>query len=139
MWRIVGVASTLLVRESACLDVEDRRRLDAELCSDTSKLDGVGGDAALVADAKAIAYRLDPHAVVDRAAKAVGDRNVTMRPAPDTMTYVTALLPVAQGVSVYAALKRQADICCDGRSRGQVMADTMVERVTGRPADEASQ
>ncbi|APE14105.1 HNH endonuclease [Mycolicibacterium pallens] len=128
--------ATLLVRESACLDVEDRRRLDAELCSDTSKLDGVG-DAALVADAKAIAYRLDPHAVVDRAAKAVGDRNVTMRPAPDTMTYVTALLPVAQGVSVYAALKRQADICCDGRSRGQVMADTMVERVTGRPADEA--
>ena len=59
---------------------------------------------------------------------------MTIRPAPDTMTYVTALLPVAQGVSVYAALKRQADVCCDGRSRGQVMADTLVERVTGRSA-----
>ncbi len=125
--------ATIVVRESACLDVEDRRRLDAELCSDTKALDGVG-DAALAAAAKAIAYRLDPHAVVDRAARASEERTVTIRPAPDTMTYVTALLPVAQGVSVYAALKRQADICCDGRSRGQVMADTLVERVTGRSA-----
>lgn len=125
--------ATIVVRESACLDVEDRRRLDAELCSDIAGLDGVG-DAALAAAAKAIAYRLDPHAVVDRAARAADERTVTIRPAPDTMTYVTALLPVAQGVSVYAALKRQADVCCDGRSRGQVMADTLVERITGRPA-----
>src|SRR4051812_38104564 len=51
------------------------------------------------------------------------------------MTYVTALLPMPQGVSVYAALKRAADTCGDGRSRGQVMADTLVERVTGRSAD----
>jgi hypothetical protein len=125
--------ATIVVRESACLDLADRGRLDAELCSDTKKLDGVG-DAALAANAKAIAYRLDPHAVVDRAARATQDRTVTIRPAPDTMTYLTALLPVAQGVSVYAALKREADACGDGRSRGQVMADTMVERVTGRPA-----
>ena len=127
--------ATIAVRESACLDVEDRRRLDAELCSDVTRLDGMG-DAAIVAAAKAIAYRLDPHAVVDRAARAQEDRTVTIRPAPDTMTYLTALLPVAQGVSIYAALKREADVCCDGRSRGQVMADTLVERVTGRPADQ---
>lgn len=127
--------ATIAVRESACLDAEDRRRLDAELCSDIGRLDGMG-DAAFAAAAKAIAYRLDPHAVVDRAARAKEDRTVTIRPAPDTMTYVTALLPVAQGVSVYAALKREADTCCDGRSRGQVMADTLVDRVTGRPADQ---
>jgi len=63
---------------------------------------------------------------------------VTIRPAPDTMTYLTALLPVAQGVSVYAALRREADICADGRSRGQVMADTLVERITGRAAATAT-
>ena len=128
--------ATILVRESACLDVEDRRRLDAELCSDQAGLEGLG-DAALAAAAKEVAYRLDPHAVVDRAARAEKDRTVTIRPAPDTMTYVTALLPVAQGVSVYAALKRAADTCFDGRSRGQVMADTLVARVTGRDAAEA--
>jgi hypothetical protein len=129
--------ATLIVRESACLDVEDRRALDAELCADPAGLDGMG-DARVAAAAKAIAYRLDPHAVVDRAAKAETERTVTIRPAPDTMTYLTALLPVAQGVSVYAALRREADICGDGRSRGQVMADALVERVTGRDAATAT-
>ena len=32
-------------------------------------------------------------------------------------------------------LKRAADATFDDRSRGQVMADALVERVTGRPAD----
>ena len=128
--------ATLIARESACLDIEDRRRLDGELCADVDKLDGMG-DARITAAAKEIAARLDAQAVVDRAAKAEADRTVTIRPAPDCMTYVTALLPVAQGVGVYAALKRAADATFDARSRGQVMADTLVERVTGRPAEEA--
>jgi Domain of unknown function (DUF222) len=125
--------ATLIVRESACLDVEDRRVLDAELCGDPAGLDGMG-DARVAAAAKAIAYRLDPHAVVERAAKAETERTVTIRPAPDTMTWLSALLPVAQGVAVYAALRRAADTTFDDRSRGQVMADTLVERITGRSA-----
>jgi hypothetical protein len=125
--------ATLIVRESACLDVEDRRTLDAELCADPVRLNGMG-DARVAAAARAIAYRLDPHAVVERAAKAENERTVTIRAAPDTMTYLTALLPVAQGVSVYATLRREADTRYDGRSRGQVMADTLVERVTGHDA-----
>lgn len=125
--------ATLIVRESACLDIEDRQALDAELCGDPAGLDGMG-DARVAAAARSIAYRLDPHAVVERAAKAETERTVTIRPAPDTMTWLTALLPVAQGVSVYAALRRAADTTFDGRSRGQVMADTLVERVTGRSA-----
>jgi hypothetical protein len=51
------------------------------------------------------------------------------------MAYVTALLPMTKGVAVYAALRRAADTCADGRGRGQVMADSLIERVTGRPAD----
>jgi hypothetical protein len=129
--------ATLIVRESACLDVGDRRALDAELCGEQAGLQGMG-DARVAAAAKTIAYRLDPHAVVDRAAKAETERTVTIRPAPDTMTYLTALLPLAQGVSVYAVLRREADICADGRSRGQVMADTLVEQVTGRSAAAAT-
>src|ERR1700761_6618958 len=84
--------ATLIVRESACLDVDDRRALDAELCGDQAELQGMG-DAAVAAAAKTISYRLDPHAVVARAAKADTDRTGTIRPAPDTMTYLTALLP----------------------------------------------
>jgi hypothetical protein len=126
--------ATLIVRESACLTVEDRRKLDVEMCADQSELEGKG-DKKVAADAKAIAYRLDPQAVVDRAVRAERERTVTIRPAPDTMAYVTALLPMPQGVAVYAALKRAADTTFDDRSRGQIMADTLFERVTGQPAD----
>ena len=126
--------ATLIVRESACLTIDDRRTLDAEMCADRTALDGLG-DARIAAAAKTIAYRLDPHAVVDRAVRAESERTVSIRPAPDTMTYVTALLPMTHGVSVYAALRRAADTCGDGRGRGQVMADTLVERITGQPAD----
>src|SRR5260370_41158218 len=85
--------ATLIVRESACLDVEDRRALDAELCGDPAGLDGWGA-ARVAAAAKAIAYRLDPHAVVDRAAEAANERAGTLRPGPHTMPDVTARVPV---------------------------------------------
>ncbi|MET3370905.1 UNVERIFIED_CONTAM: hypothetical protein ABIE34_004182 [Jeotgalibacillus campisalis] len=85
---------------------------------------------------KAAAYRRDPRSVAGRASRAAAERTVSLRPASDTMTYLTALLPVAQGVAVYAALCRAADAArCSGGTgtRGQVMADTVVERVTGTP------
>ena len=127
--------ATLIVRESACLSVEHRRRLDVEICRDAACLAG-WGDKRIAAEARKIACALDVGAVVDRSAKAAADRCVTIRPALDTMTWVTALLLVAQGVSGYAALKRAADSTFDDRSRGQVMADTMVERITGRPVQQ---
>lgn len=127
--------ATLIVRESACLSVGHRRLLDAEMSRDTARLEG-WGDKRIAAEARKIACALDVAAVVDRSAKAAADRCVTIRPAPDTMAWVTALLPVAQGVSVYAALKHAADTTFDDRSRGQLMADTLVERVTGRPAEQ---
>ncbi|GJF14208.1 HNH endonuclease [Mycolicibacterium cyprinidarum] len=127
--------ATIIVKESACLSVEHRAQLDAELCAEVSRLRN-WGNARVEAEAKKITARLDVAAVVARSAKAAKDRYVSCRPAPDTMTIVTALLPVAQGVAVYAALKRQADLTFDDRSRGQVMADTLVERVTGRAADQ---
>jgi hypothetical protein len=126
--------ATLIVKESACLDVEDRRTLDAEMCADPTTLVGKG-DKRIESDAKAIAYRLDPHAVVEKARRAEQDRCVSIRPAPDTMAWVSILLPMAKGVAVYAALKHTADTTSDGRSRGQIMADTAFERLTGRPAD----
>ncbi len=125
--------ATLIVKASACLRVEHRRALDAELCADPDALVG-WGNARVEARAKQITARLDAAAVVERNAKAVADRSVWTRPAPEGMVYLTALLPLAQGIGVYAALKREADVSGDGRGRGQVMADTLYERITGRPA-----
>ena len=124
--------ATLMARETACLSLEDRRRVDAELMADPATTEG-WGDRRLVAAARARAYELDPHAALKRSRKAEGERHVSLRPAPDTMTWLTALLPVAQGVSVYAALSRTADearAAGDERSRGQVMADALVTGLT---------
>jgi hypothetical protein len=52
------------------------------------------------------------------------------------MTRLTALLPVAEGVAVYVALTRKADtlrFSGDERSKGGIMADELVECVTGTP------
>ena len=87
--------------------------------------------------AKKLAITLDQASVVARAANATRDRRVSLRPAPDTMTWLGALLPVKDGVAVYAALDqaaKAAHAAGDERSRGQVMADTLVDRVTGREA-----
>ncbi len=94
-------------------------------------------DAA--ACAQRLAYAADPHAAMARAGKARGDRRVTLRPAPDTMSLLTGLLPVEQGVACLAALQaaataRKAD--GDTRSKGQIMADTLVARLTGQATAE---
>ncbi len=128
--------ATLLVRETACLSAEDRCAVDEELAADAGTFDGAG-DKAILAAARAAAYRRDPRTVTQRASHAATERHVSLRPAPDTMTYLTALLPVAQGVAVHAALSRHADSLRSAgeetRSRGQIMADALVERVTGSP------
>jgi hypothetical protein len=124
--------ATLVARETACLSLEDRRRVDAELMADPATTEG-WGDRRLVAAARARAYELDPHAALKRSRKAEGERHVSLRPAPDTMTWLTALLPVAQGVAAYAALSRTADearAAGGERSRGQVMADALVTSLT---------
>ncbi|OBB95029.1 HNH endonuclease [Mycolicibacterium peregrinum] len=121
----------LIVREAACLSPADRNRLDHQLCADHTSLIGLG-DTRIRNDAKTIAYQLDPIAVINRAARAPEDRNVTFRPAPDAMAFVTALLPATDAASVRSALTDAADRCADGRNRGQAMADTLVARVTGR-------
>ena len=97
---MLGMRRAVVVRASAssilARHTPDRRRLDAELCADISKLEGMG-DARITAAAKEIAARLDAQAVVDRAAKAEADRTVTIRPAPDCMTYVTAFVAGSAG------------------------------------------
>ncbi len=131
-WRV-----TCIARESAHLDPEDRRALDAELAPRLPEM----GDRAAAGAARAIAQRLDPAGAAERARRAETERRVSIRPAPDAMTYVSALLPMRDGVSVYAALTRLAteELAdpdrppTDTRGKGQIMADTLIERITGHP------
>lgn len=132
--RITEWRATLLVRETACLTLDERRHVDRALAADAAALEAMG-DRETVGAVRRLAAELDPAAVAARRRRAEAERAVTIRPAPDCMTYVTALLPVVQGVAVFAALTREADsrrAAGDPRGKGQVMADTLVERVTGQ-------
>ncbi|MCD4524849.1 HNH endonuclease signature motif containing protein [Nocardioides sp. cx-173] len=129
--------ATILARETACLSLDDRAEVDRRLCGTGAA--ATMSDLRLTRAAKRLACELDPASVAERARRAEAERQVTIRPAPDTMCWVSALLPVKQGVSIYATLLAAAAAArAKGaqRTKGQVMADTLVERVTGAPADE---
>jgi hypothetical protein len=124
-----------VVKETACLTVADRTAVDEELAADTGTFTGAG-TRTVIATVRAAATRRDPRSVTQRASHAVSERSVSLRPAPDCMTYLTALLPAHQGVAMYTALTRHADTlhaAGDPRSLGQIKADTLVERTTGTP------
>jgi len=123
----------LVVKETAVLTKEHRRRVDAELAPRLGSL----GDHRAAAEARKIGYRLDPGSVLRRTRGARQDRGVGLRPAPDTMSYLTGFLPVEQGVACKVALEKRADSLRgqgDQRTRGQIMADTLFERLTGESA-----
>jgi hypothetical protein len=129
----------IMVRETSHLSAEHRGTIDEQVCGDLRSLNGLGGKR-LTARVKELASKLDVHACVKRLAMAESERCVSVRPAPDLMVYLTALVPMKQGIQAYAQLKAHADAVKgtgDERSGGQIMADTLVERVTGR--DKADQ
>src|SRR5947209_10444027 len=112
-WRAILVA-----RETAWLSREHRAEVDRLLALRLETL----GDRGTEIEAKRLAYRLDPEGAAAKVRGAESDRRVTLRPAPETMARLTALLPVAQGVAAYAALLTEANSAIstgDGRGRGQ--------------------
>jgi hypothetical protein len=134
--RVSSWVATLVVRETAELTEADRRRLDTELAGRLSSMSPKQASSA----ARRIAYRLDPGSILRRGRTAREDRRVSIRPAPDTMSLLTGLLPVEQGVAAYAALDKHARTLRatgDTRSLSQIMADTMVERLTGQATAKA--
>jgi hypothetical protein len=129
--RITEWTATIIARETACLSREHRLAVDAELAGDPGRLERMG-IGEVEAEAKRLAYQLDAHSFVGRRRRAETDRRVTLRPAPDVMSQLSALLPVKDGVAVLASLGKAADAAIadgDDRSRGQIMADTLVNRV----------
>ena len=120
-------AATIVTRETAFLSRQDREAVDAAIAPELA----AASDRRIGDLARAHAGRLDPAAAVARRARAESQRLVTLRPEPDSMTLLSALLPVKDGVACYAALNAAAHDA-GHLPRGQVMADALVERVTGR-------
>ena len=93
--RITEWRATIIARETACLSLEDRRTVDRAIAGDPEALESYS-DRVLLGELRKLAARLDPASVAERRRRAEADRHVSVRPAPDTMAYLTVLLPVAQ-------------------------------------------
>ncbi len=128
----------LIARESGCLDREQRALLDEALCApgpDGARFVEGLGTGRVVGEVRRRVAGIDPAAVVARNRRAETERRVSLRPAPDTMAYLTGLLPMVQAIAAHVALGREADRLRaegDPRSRGQLMADLMITRLTGQ-------
>src|SRR5699024_8919260 len=136
--------SLIVVRETACLSPADRLEADRRLAPDLTTL----GDRALTAAAQRVAIDLDQEAIVERRRRAAASRHVGVRPAPDGMARLSILGPLADVVGAYAALTAAEEAryvatgdpevdavrAADERGRGQWLADTALERLSGRDA-----
>ncbi len=91
--RIPEWRAQIVARETGWLAADHRAVVDREIGPRLEAL----GDRQTEAEVKKLAYRLDPHGFLARQRKAEQDRRVTLRPAPDTMTILSGLLPVTQG------------------------------------------
>ena len=128
--RISPLGASIAVRETACLTRDDRHRVSRELA-----VAGGLSDRELEVATRRRVQELDLEAAVRRAAKAREDRYVSIRPEPDAVARLSAVLPVEQCVAVYASLRKAAESAHatgDERAKAQLMADTLVERVTGQ-------
>jgi hypothetical protein len=129
--RISAWVATIVAHETDALTPQDRAVVDARLSSRLTSMSPRQAEAA----ARRAAIGIDPASAVRRGRTARGDRRVTIRPAPDTMALVSGFVPVEQGVAAWATLDRDARArraAGDPRSRGQIMADTFIERLTGQ-------
>src|SRR5829696_138618 len=126
--------ASLVVSETRHLDARTRREVDTKIV--TAGIAGMGPRRA-AACARRHAYQADPHGYLERGRTERKHRRVGLRPAPETMAVLSGYLPVEQGVACLVALRRHTDAAkADGdqRTRDQIMADTLVERLTGQAA-----
>jgi hypothetical protein len=122
-----------IVAAAAHLDTTERAQLDERLAAHDLCALGLRRVADL---ARTIAAGVAPEKFAERARTARRDRHVTISPAGDGMAVLRAYLPVEEGIACYAALRKAVTehwVAPEPvtRTRGQLMADTLVERLTG--------
>ncbi|WP_246085708.1 HNH endonuclease [Pseudonocardia hydrocarbonoxydans] len=123
-----------IVAATAHLSATQRAEVDALLAGHRIETLGVRRIHDLT---RTLAARVAPAAFAARCRAARTGRRVSVRPAADGMADLSAHLPVEQAMACYAALAAAVDEIAVRpepvtRGRGQVMADTLVERLTGQ-------
>jgi hypothetical protein len=127
---VTSAAARVVVDETAPLTSEQRRAIDAAVTEDAKQL--TPGQLR-----KASGYRvveIDPDAAAKRERVARAKRNVRIIAHPDGVGTLSGLLHAEEAVACFDALDSHArGLRADGdeRSISELMADTLVERITG--------
>jgi hypothetical protein len=124
--------ASIVVSETRHLDATARGEVDRKITS--AGIEQMGPRSA-AACARKHAYEADPQGYVQRGRTERKNRRVSLRPAPDTMSFLSGYLPAEQGVACLKSLRDHTDAvkaAGDRRCRDQIMADTLVERITGQ-------
>lgn len=123
----------IVLKEAESLDAEGRRHVDELLAPHLTQL----GDRRLARRARAAAQAYDPAGAAERYRRAERDRFVDIDTAAEGTVHFSALLPAAQGIAAWKSLGGHVNTLIaagntGGRTRSQLMADTLVERLTGQ-------
>jgi uncharacterized protein DUF222 len=124
-------SAQITTRETTGLPRHLRRAITDDLAPDLPAM----GPRQIEAATRRAAYTADPRAIMARARTARSDRRVSIRPAPDTMALLSGFVPAEQGIAAWATLQRHAQAAKSGgdpRTLGQIMADTLITRLTGQ-------
>ena len=129
-----GVISEATARavttETACLSVDDFCVADAELAD---KLPGMTTPEARQAAARVV-ISIDAEAARVRAERNRADQRISLHPEPDGVATLIVRGPAEQLLAAHKTLDDLATAlraAGDTRTRGQIMVQTLVERVTG--------
>lgn len=125
-------AARVICREGVNVPVERKAEYDSLLAVDVRDLP-VASQARTAARRRA--FELNPAAAQDAAETARRERFVTLRPSVGVgSASLTAVLPAEQAAHCHAVLDHDARLLRQGgdpRTTSQLMADLLVERVTG--------
>lgn len=128
----------VVVDETEGLPDRDRTRVDTRISESLPS----AGMRSLRSEARALAIELSGNDADERVKKATAGRRVTLTPLRDGMGRLTAKVPIQQAVAAFEGLKACVESTVAGgqsenRSPNQIMADTLVVRLTGQKSAEA--
>jgi hypothetical protein len=128
--RLGAFAARQIAAALGFIPAETASAIDELLAAEAAQL--LPGQVRAAADARVTA--VDPESASRRAKQSRCDRWVWFEPMPDAVAGIGAVLPAEQAIACWHALDdhargRRAD--GDDRTMDQIMADTLVERVTG--------
>ncbi len=132
--KISEAHARIIDRETEHLNQEHRQEVDRNLLKNPDAFKGLC-QQAVTDRVRTLTYHYDSSDALTRLEEAKARRHAAVFPARDSMMKLTGMLPVEDGLAVRQALTEESmrlRNSGDPRTLSQLMADILVQRVTGK-------